>query len=93
MAEKQKVVEGAMTEQDRELLQWVLRVGSILEEIEETAQAEQAETRKTGAEMRTEIEKQLHNLSSEQLIQVASFVGIPKEQIIEDLTGATTIAV
>jgi len=91
MAEKQRT----MAKQDRELLQWVLEMGSILEEIEETAQAEaeQTETRKTGAEMRTEIEKQLHNLSSEQLIQVASFVGIPKEQIIEDLTGATTTAV
>jgi hypothetical protein len=93
MAEKQKVVEGAMTEQEREFLRWFLDITTILEEIMETAQAEQTEPRKTGPEMRAEIKRQLHDLSLEQLLSVARFVRVPEKQIREDLAGATTIAV
>jgi len=33
MTEKQKPAEGTITEQERALLQWILRMGTILEEI------------------------------------------------------------
>jgi allophanate hydrolase subunit 1 len=84
VAEKQR----AMTKQDRELLQWVLEMGTILEEIEETAQAEAEQT-----ERRAEIEVQLQDLDLKQLLSVARFVGVTEAEIAEDLALATTTAV
>ena len=83
----------------REVLRWVLEVGSILEDIEETARVEQepAEDRKesivvekpkTAEELKAEIKCRLLDLNLEQLISVALFVGVTEEEIAADLARA-----